>query len=281
MMYANTSTTAGPLPVLDTGGDGPVLLFVHGAFVDGRLWRDVVAALADGHRCVVPDLPLGAHRTALRDPDDATAARVARQVVGLMDALDLRDVTLVGNDTGGAICQLVAAERRARLGALVLTSCDAFDHFPPTMMKPLCWAARLPGAATALAQPLRLRAVRKATFAPVAGERLDPALVDDWLRPVCTDPGVRRDAVRLLATTRPAVLRAAVERLRGFDRPALVVWAADDRVFPRRDGQRLAELLGAPFELVAASRSFIPVDQPRRLAELLRAFVAERAAVAA
>src|SRR3954470_3415173 len=277
-MYATVPTTAGDIRVRDTGGDGPVLLFVHGAFVDGRLWARVADDLAGAHRCVVPDLPLGAQRTALRDPRDAAVPRVAALVRELMDVLDLRDVTLVGNDTGGAICQLVAAERPERLGRLVLTSCDAFEHFPPPLFKPLGWAAHVPGAATGLAFATRAAAVRRAIFAPIA-HRLDGALLADWLRPLA-DPAIRRDATQVLRSMQASLTLDAAERLRGFDRPALVVWGADDRVFPRRDAHRLAGGLGARVEIVAGSRAFVPVDQPQRLAQLLGAFVAQTAPVA-
>ena len=230
--------STGPLRVLDTGGDGPVVVLLHGALVDGRLWSGVVDALAPEHRCVVPDLPLGSHRIPLRDPAAATPDGVAGIVLALLDALDLDDVTLVGNDTGGAICQLVAARRPARLGRLVLTSCDAFDHCPPPMFRPLVWAAHVPGALRALAAPMRFAPVRRSPlgFGLLTVEPLPDELTADWIAAALEDPAVRRDLITLLRAMRPEVTRRAAEQLVGFDRPALVVWAARDAVFPIADG---------------------------------------------
>ena len=275
--------STGPLRVLDTGGDGPVVVLVHGALVDGRLWSGVVDALAPEHRCVVPDLPLGSHRIPLRDPAAATPDGVAGIVLALLDALDLDDVTLVGNDTGGAICQLVAARRPARLGRLVLTSCDAFDHCPPPMFRPLVWAAHVPGALRALAAPMRFAPVRRSPlgFGLLTVEALPDELTADWIAAALEDPAVRRDLITLLRAMRPEVTRRAAEQLVGFDRPALVVWAARDAVFPIADGRRLAQLLGARFVLVEDSRAFVPLDQPARVAELVAGFVGERSRAAA
>src|SRR5829696_6137946 len=100
-------------------GSGPVLLFAHGVLANGTLWRDVVAALSGCFRCIVPDLPLGGHSVPMRPDADLTPRGVARIVVDLMEALDLSDVTLVGNDTGGAICQVVISEHPERVWRLV------------------------------------------------------------------------------------------------------------------------------------------------------------------
>jgi pimeloyl-ACP methyl ester carboxylesterase len=268
----------GPLRVLDTGGDGPVVVLLHGALVDGRLWSGVVDALAPAHRCVVPDLPLGAHRLPLRDPSAATPDGVAGIVLALLDALDLDDVTLVGNDTGGAISQLVAAQRPPRLGRLVLTSCDAFDHCPPPMFRPLAWSAHVPGLLRALAAPMRFAPVRRSPlgFGLLTVDPLPDELTADWIAPAQEDPAIRRDLTTLLRAMRPEVTRRAAERLVGFDRAALVAWGARDRVFPVADGRRLAQLLGARFELVPGAGAFVPVDQPARVAELVAGLVAER-----
>ncbi|HEX5924439.1 MAG TPA: alpha/beta fold hydrolase, partial [Baekduia sp.] len=131
-------------------GTGPTLFFVHGALVDGRLWEPVVDRLRDRFRCVVPDLPLGSHELPLRADADLSPPGVAKIVADFIAALDLEDVTLIGNDTGGALCQLLVVAEPERIGRLVLTDCDAFEDFPPAAFVPLFKAFRHPPAVRAL-----------------------------------------------------------------------------------------------------------------------------------
>src|SRR5919106_3974755 len=112
-------------------GEGPPIVFVHGLLVDGRLWRKVTPLLEDRFRCIVPDLPLGSHQQAMNPDADLSPPGLARIVDGFLAALDLDRVTLVANDTGGAIAQVTAANHADRIGRLVLTNCDAFENFLP------------------------------------------------------------------------------------------------------------------------------------------------------
>src|SRR6185312_14642438 len=140
-------------------GDGPAVVFVHGLLVNANLWRKVVPLL-DGFTRVTLDLPLGSHLQPMPGrrltPDDL-AALIGEAV----QALGLDDVTLVGNDTGGALCQIAASHRPPWLGRLVLTPCDAFEHFPPRVFKPLFGTLAAPGGARAVLTPLRSRALRR------------------------------------------------------------------------------------------------------------------------
>src|SRR3990172_2544075 len=132
--------------------------------MDGSLWRHVVADLRRDYRCVVPTLPLGGHRRPMRPEADLSLRGLGQLLAEFLERLDLRDVTLVGNDWGGA--QLLVAERHERVGRVVLTSCEAFDNFPPGLPGRMLWlAAKLPGGLTALAQPMRLRALRRLPIA--------------------------------------------------------------------------------------------------------------------
>src|SRR3954465_12986716 len=153
--------SAGSISYQDTGGDGPVILFVHGLLASGMLWAMVVPQLAPDARCIVPELPLGAHKRPMKADAELSPRAVARLLAELMDKLDLTDVTLVGNDTGGAICQLVATEHPQRVGRLVLTPCDAYENFLPPFFRPMQYAAHVPGLLTALLQPARLGAVQR------------------------------------------------------------------------------------------------------------------------
>src|SRR4051794_22027636 len=107
----------GPVRVRDEG-EGPPIVFIHGLLVDGRLWDDVVPLLSTHARCIVPDLPLGSHHTALRPDADLTPHGLAKLIADLLAAMDLTDVTLVGNDTGGGLCQIVVTRHPERIGRL-------------------------------------------------------------------------------------------------------------------------------------------------------------------
>ena len=261
-------------------GEGPVLLFVHGLLVNHTLWDLVIERLADRHRCVAIDLPLGAHREPMRPDADLSPPGLAALIAAVMDSLDLRDVTLVGNDTGGALCQLVVAHHPERLAGLVLTTCDAYEHFPPPLLRPITWLARAPKLGHALLRLGRFAPVREALVAPV-NKRRSAARSRAWVEPPAANAAVRRDVLRFLAAVDPRETCGAAAALRQFDRPALVVWTRRDLFFPLEDGRRLAADLSAPLEIVDDTRTFIPLDQPDRLAELIATFVAERVAVAA
>ena len=121
--------SAGTIEYEDTG-DGPALVLLHGLMMDASLWDGPIADLSADHRCVAPTLPLGAHRYGVHADTDLSLPGIARLVAEFLDRLDLRDVTLVGNDTGGALVQLLMRDGAARVGRVVLASCDAFDNFP-------------------------------------------------------------------------------------------------------------------------------------------------------
>ena len=277
--------SAGTIAYEDTGGTGPTVVLLHGLMMDASLWDGVVAELRADHRCVVPTLPLGAHRTAMRPDADLSLRGVARLVTELLDRLDLTDVTLAGNDTGGALVQLIMADGPARVGRVVLASCDAFDNFPPGLTgKTLVLTGKLPPALFGLfMQQLRLRPVRRLPIAFGWLTRRGDAATARWLTPVLTRRDIRRDTVRVLraAAAERGIMLDVARRLPGFDRPALVVWASADRVMPPGHGRRLAGILpqGRLVE-VADSYTLIPLDQPAWLARIIREFTyAPRTAV--
>jgi pimeloyl-ACP methyl ester carboxylesterase len=267
--------SAGMIEYEDTGGSGPIVVLLHGLAMDGSLWRQVVRELRPDHRCVVPTLPVGAHRRPMRADADLSLGGLAKLQAEFLEALDLREVTLVGNDLG--LFQVTACEYPERLARLVITSCEAFDNIPPGLPgHTVALAARLPGGLFALVQPLRLRALRSLPLALgwMAKRAIPHEITDAWLRPLLTQRQIRRDLLKYLHHYDKRDLLAAAECLRSFDRPALVVWAAEDRVMPPEHGRRLAELLphGRLIE-IADSYTLIPEDQPGELARAIRQFV--------
>src|SRR5687768_4117371 len=259
-------------------GRGPTLVFIHGAAVNGDLWRKVVPELAKDRRCIALDVPLGGHSTALDGEPDLSLFGIAKIVADFLDALDLSDVTIVGNDTGGAVSQALVVSRPERVGRLVLTSCDAFENFPPKAVAYLPWLARVPASFRLVGHALKLQPLQRlpVTFGWAAREPIDPEIVyGSYLAGLRNSAGVRRDFARMLRAADSRDTVRAAELLTTFDKPALVAWAAEDKFFPREHGRRLAELLPqGRFELVERSRTFIPEDNPGALVALIAGFTA-------
>jgi pimeloyl-ACP methyl ester carboxylesterase len=269
--------SAGTIEYQDTGGSRPVIVLLHGLMMDASLWDGVVAELSADYRCVAPTLPLGAHRHAMKADADLSLPGIARLAAEFLERLDLRDVTLIGNDTGGAIVQLVISDGTARVGRIVLVSCEAFGNFPPGLTgRVLALTGKLPPRTFGLfMQQMRLRALRRLPFAFGWLTRRGDAATARWMKPVLQQDEIRRDAVRILRAVfedRKLMHRTA-ERLPDITKPALVVWAREDRVMPPEHGRRLAELLpcGRLVE-VADSYTLIPLDQPENLAQSITEF---------
>jgi pimeloyl-ACP methyl ester carboxylesterase len=236
----------------------------------------VVSDLRADHRCVVPTLPLGSHRRPMRADADLSFLGHVELIAEFLERLDLRDVTLVQSDMGFA--QLLAAEHPERLGRLVLLSAEAFDNYPPGLPgKAIGVASKLPGGVNAALQPLRVRALRRTptTFGWMSKRPVPNDVMDRWLAPALHSREIRRDIGKYARSARKQQMVEATERLRGFERPALVVWSTEDKVMPPEHGRRLAELLpqGKLVE-IDDSYTLIPEDQPARLAEAIRAFAA-------
>jgi pimeloyl-ACP methyl ester carboxylesterase len=196
----------------------------------------------------------------------------------LMDKLDLHEVTVVGNDTGGAICQLLVTEHPQRIGRLVLTPCDAFEHFFPPAFKPMQLAAKIRGGLALTVQPVRIRAIRNSPigFGWLSKRGIPDEAIDDALGTYFGNKAVRRDTEKFVRKVSKKDTLAAAERLRDFDRPALLAWAREDKFFKVKLAERLLERLPiGRLELIDDSYTFVPIDQPERLAELIREFVRE------
>lgn len=252
---------------------GRPVVFVHGYAMGGSLWGPLSTRLAQrGLRCIAPTWPLGAHDIPLRPGADATLPGVAATVRAFLDALDLSDVVLVGNDTGGLVSQLVAVHHGQRLGALVLTSCDAFEHFPPPILRPFILASRHRVTWRAAVRPLRLAAVRRRAYGDLAHADLDHLAVE-WVRPALRDARVAEDLRRLTASLDRRTSLDVGARLGEFTRPVLVAWSADDAFFPVTDAHRLvAAMPQAELRIVDGARTFAMVDQPDVLDEAIAGF---------
>ena len=271
----------GPCRVRLRGSGTPVLL-LHGVLVDGTVWDRIAPDLADRHLVIQPDLPIGAHRLPATDRSVLHPEGIADALVGLLDQLGVERAIVAGNDTGGALAQIFAARHPDRVAAMVLTSCDAFDHLPPTVLKPVIPLLRFPGTIELIGFGYRFRPVRRSWLGVglLLSPPVDHDLVSPWFDRICSDRRNRGDIAAFLRHCRPALTHAAAESLRTVDRPVLLAWSRGDRLFPERDARRLAELLpDATLELVDGARTFSVLDQPEQVVALIRSFV-DRAGLA-
>ena len=274
---------AGRLRYFEAGSGAPIV-FAHGLLVNANLWRKVVARLAPDFRCIALDLPLGSHELPLNPDAALEPPDVANLIADALDALELEDVTLVGNDTGGALCQMVVTTRPERIGRLVLTSCDFRDNFPPRLFAYLKLLPRVAPLVPALFAPMRLRAPRRLpiAFGWLTKRPIDREAEDSYLLPLLKNKGVRRDAMKVLRGADKSQSNAAADKLGRFTRPALIAWSADDRAFPKSDAEGLAAALpNARLEWIEDAYTFSSEDNPDRLAELIAGFVREPVAGAA
>jgi pimeloyl-ACP methyl ester carboxylesterase len=277
--------TAGTIDYEDTGGDGPVLVLLGGLIMDGSVWDPLVEDLRVDYRCVVPTLPLGAHRKPMRADADLSMQGYVRMIAELLERLDLREVTLVQNDHAAALV-LAGGEDPAleRVARLVISSCESFENYPPGLpgknIRALAW---LPGGVYFAAQSMRMRPLRRSPigFGWMAKHPLPEALIDRWFAPLQQQRGVRRDVRKYMISGRRRQMISACERLAGFTRPTLVVWTPEDKVQRPDHGRRFAELMpDAHLVEIADSYTLIMRDQPEAFARAIREFVREPAGAA-
>src|SRR5258708_18468737 len=257
-------------------GTGPTLVFIHGLVANSLLWRRAIPRLVSQFRCIAPDLPLGAHSLPLQPDADLSPLGVAQLVADFLEALDLHEVTLIGNDTGGAICQLVIAHHPQRITRLVLTNCDAFEHFFPPLVSPFHYGARVFGIrfANFLSWVLRARSAQRLFVAALAHRRPELEELEAFFHPLLHLPEARRDMSRFLhAVSNPYTLEAA-RCFSGFGHPVLLLWGKDDPFFSHRLARRLQQAFPhARLHFLSHCRAFVPVDQPEVLAHQITEFV--------
>lgn len=255
-------------------GEGKPVVFVHGYLVDGRLWDGVVDRLSGRCRCIAPDWPIGAQQIAMSPDADLSPTGIAAIIDSFLAALDLDDVTIVGNDSGGAMSQVLVTRHPQRIGRLVLTNCDTHQNFPPGPFRLLPPLAKLPGAMSLIAAPFRIGALARAAFKPFAKNPIPADLIASWMEPGLHDAGVKHDLKKVTIGMNKRYTLEAAEKLKTSDLPILLAWAPGDRVFPLKYAERLAsETPNTRIVQIPDSRTFVPIDQPQRLADEIASFV--------
>jgi pimeloyl-ACP methyl ester carboxylesterase len=257
----------------DTGA-GPTVLFVHGVYVTGAVWNDVIAELGTGFRSIAPTWPLGAHSMPAHDADLGAEA-AARRIVHFMEVLELTDVTVVANDTGGGLVLAALGDPTldtSRIARLVLTNCDSYEHFPPGsfagIVKLCRFSPALGGAivqllATGPGQAFFLKAV---CHTPPTKDRQR-----EVFGAFATSAAARRDAVTVTASLDPALTLRAAPAIEAFERPVTLAWGTEDDLFPLDHARRLRDAFpNSTLIEIPNCSAFVMLDAPGVLAEAIR-----------
>jgi pimeloyl-ACP methyl ester carboxylesterase len=249
----------------------PPVLFIHGILVDHRLWMKAAEELArNGFRCILPDLPLGSHRIPVDGSVALTPSTVADMIHEFIGVLNLRDVTLVGNDTGGGLCQLVVDAHPDDVGRLVLTNCDAFEKFPPFPFNAVFATMRGPRSIGLLSKLMKFSALRHSPLGYGLLLQTDDGLTESWVEPMSTDPRIAANLATLLRGVAAMDLTDVATRLPRFAKPVTIVWGMADRCFTPALGRRLAALFpNVAWVEVPGARTFVALDAPAAVVDAI------------
>jgi pimeloyl-ACP methyl ester carboxylesterase len=259
-------------------GEGRPVVFAHGWLANANLWRGVVDRLAGRFECIALDLPFGAHRVAIGEGADLSAAGCGALIADALAALGLADATLVGNDSGGAYSQIALAGQADGVARLVLTSCETpYDDFPPEPFDGLPAAAADPETLGRLLSALEDPEIRRlpAAFGLLVKHPLEQEASDSYALPCVRDPAILADTARVMAgASTETVHRAGEALIANWEGPTLLVWSGEDPVFPIEHARRYAGALGAKLIEIEDSYSFTPEDQPAAVADAIAALAA-------
>jgi pimeloyl-ACP methyl ester carboxylesterase len=258
-------------------GTGPVVVFAHGWLANANLWRKVIERLAGRFTCIALDLPFGAHRVAMNLKADLSPSGCGELIASALAALELVDVTLVGNDSGGAYSQIAVASAPQRVARLVLNSCETpYSEFPPPPFDGLPAVAKDAETLGQLFEVLRDRAIRSSppAFGLLIKHPIEDIVSDSYVLPCISDPEILRDAGKVMSSATSAPVQQAGRRLIAeFKRPVLFAWSPEDQVFAPEDAKRYADALSdGRMVLIEDAYSFTPEDQPDQLAEEIAKF---------
>ncbi|MFH5230402.1 alpha/beta fold hydrolase [Antrihabitans spumae] len=269
----------GPVKIYERGS-GPPIVFVHGLFVNAAAWRKVVPRLSEKYRCITADWPFGGHQEPMNPDADLTPTGIADTIADVLDHLGLQNVTLVGNDGGGMLSQLVVTRRPRRLARLVLTPCDTYENFPPPLFDYLCWMARTPGAGALTRRILRIPQARyvyarsRIGYGSLTVDPIDTELIDHYLFGITHSADVMRDSLKFLRAVNNRYTLDAAAQFSSVSVPVLIAWAPEDKIFPYSEAQRLAaDFPTSQSEAIHGSRTWVAEDQPDRTALLIDEFV--------
>lgn len=269
-------TPSGTIAYQESGA-GPVALFVHGVLLNSDLWRYQLRELGDLRRCIAPDL-LAHGDTELAAGQGVTVTDCATMLAQFLDGLEIGQVDLVGNDSGGGIAQIFAATYPERVRTLTLTNCDAHDNWPPEAFKPFLAMAAQGGLAGALNAMLGDRNIYRAPTALGPAyehpEQVTDAVIEGYLRPHLRSSQRTLDLQRFLAAFDASHTTAIESRLRTLQAPTFIAWGTDDIYFPVRWGDWLAQTIPGMRRYLRfeGARIFFPEERWEEFNDELRRF---------
>lgn len=258
-------------------GQGKTLLFVHGIIANGDVWRNAVNELSKNFHCVTPDWPLGAHKLPMRKNLDFSLHGVARLVCEFIEALNLKNVILIGNDTGGSICQYVAVNYSESIERLILTPCDCFDNFPPKIIRHLKYTGRTTFGLYILGILLRFPIIYKLpiAFGRLTERPIPPEIMQSYTSSLRKYPSVRREFSKFVRSINPKQTITIAEQLRGFKKPTLIIWANERRLFfPLSHGEELHKIIkNSELVVIEDSGPFVTEDKPKEVVKAIEDFL--------
>ncbi len=256
-------------------GSGPVALFVHGVLLNGHLWRHQLEQLSDIRRCIAIDL-LAHGDTKIAPDQDISVTANAKMLREFLDALEIGQVDLVGNDSGGGIAQIFAATNPSRVRSLTLTDCDTHNNWPPEAFKPFLEMAAAGGLRGALDMMLADKSFYRSAQALGPAyehpERLEDETIEAYLCPLVSTEQRTRDLQRFLAAFDCKHTLAIETQLRELHTPTLIVWGTDDIYFDAKWSQWLAETIPGTKKRIElrGARIFFPEERPAEFNQELR-----------
>jgi pimeloyl-ACP methyl ester carboxylesterase len=271
----HVETPSGRISYVEAGA-GPVALFVHGVLLNKHLWRHQLAGLSDIRRCIAIDL-LAHGDTEIAPEQDVSVTANAKMLREVLDALQIDQVDVVGNDSGGGIAQIFAALNPKRVRSLTLTNCDTHDNWPPEAFKPFVEMVAAGGLRKTLKAMLSDKSIYRSPGAlGPAYEHPETATDEDieiYLRTHLRSEQRTKDLERFVLAFDHKHTLAIEPQLRKLQARTLIVWGTDDVYFPVKWAHWLAEAIpGAkpPVEL-AGARIFFPEERSEAFNQLLRA----------
>jgi pimeloyl-ACP methyl ester carboxylesterase len=250
----------------------PTVVFVHGFLVNSELWTPVAERLADqGIHSIAPNWPLGSHPIPMKEDADLSPAGCANLINTFLEAFDLSDVTLVGSDTGGALCQFTIDADQSRIGRLVLTNCDAFELFPPPEFALVARLGRNRRLLRLLMAGMTFTPLRLTRgYGLVFTNRPDPALTRSWIEPARRSQAICNDGAKILSGMRPEATADVARRFGNFRKPVHLVWGDSDAFFPLELAERLvAAFPDASLRTIPGARTFVSLDHPDVVADVI------------
>ena len=255
-------------------GRGPVALFVHGVLLNGYLWRHQLGQLGDVRRCIAVDL-LAHGNTEISATQDVSVTANAHMLAQFLDAMAIDQVDLVGNDSGGGICQIFAALYPKRIRSLALTNCDAHDNWPPEAFKPFVVMVAAGGLAETLSSMLADKSVYRTALAPAYERPEDVAddTIETYLRPLVRSEQHTRNMERFVNAFDCRHTVQIEEQLKRVQAPTLIAWGTDDIYFDLKWSRWLADAIPGTRKRVEfpSARIFFPEERPQEFNAELRA----------